>query len=114
MESEQKYTEESNEKLLFQVEEGLIEDLLESALSTDQAQQVANMLESNASLVKEGKGHLTCGGVAIVEGEEDIFFLVEYVKPKGDIPTYFRYTDAMSDDYLDSILNRTDLVNHEK
>lgn len=112
MEFEQKYTEGSDEPLLFQVEEGLIDDLMDSALTTDQAQAVANMLEHNASDIPSGKGTLVCGG--LVTGDEDRFFNVEYVKDPGGIPTYFRYSDGEVDNYLDHILDNTLLINHDE
>lgn len=113
MEYEQKYTEGSDEELLFQVEEGLIDDLIESKLTTEQSQMVADMLEHNASLVPSGRGALFCGGLVALDGHEDRFFNVEYVKSKGGIPTYYRYEDAEVDAYLDHILDNTRLIEYE-
>ncbi len=111
MEYEPKYTGENNEEeLTFQVEEGILDDLKDSTLTIDQAQEVAYMLEDNAHVVKSGRGTFTYGGCIVVQGEQDAFFQVRYTKPKGGIPTYYTYEDIDSDGYLDHILDESILI----
>jgi len=114
MDSEQKYIEGSDdsEDITFQVEEGLLEDLTSSELSLPQAQIVAYMLEDNAERIPSGKGTLTAGGVARMEGEPDRFFEVDYFKKDGEIPCYYQFNETDVDTYLDHILTETDLIDY--
>ena len=113
MDYEPKYTEESNEDVTFQVEEGLLDDLKDSTLEIEEAQAVAYMLEDNAHWIPSGRGSFFVGGYVTSYDGVDKFFEVAYTKPDGDIPTYYLYKDVDVDVYLDHILSLTALKDYD-
>ena len=113
MDYEPKYTEESNDAVTFQVEEGLLDDLKESTLEIEEAQAVAYMLEDNADWIPSGRGTFWVGGYVTTYLGEDKFFEVAYTKPDGDIPTYYIYKDTDVDTYLDHINSLTALKDYD-
>jgi len=111
MDAKQKSTEDE-EELTFQLEEGLVEDLKESDMTIQQAEDIIGMLEDNAGSLIVGPLTYVAGGVCSRKGYDDLFFQVHYYNPKGEIPTYYIYEDTDCDTYLDHILDQTNLLDY--
>tara|TARA_R110002020_G_scaffold370973_3_gene582609 strand:+ start:600 stop:929 length:330 start_codon:yes stop_codon:yes gene_type:complete len=108
MDAEQKYIEEQTNP--FEVDMQFIEQLKNYSLH--HSLNIANQVDVNAPLLPEKDGWAQYVG-GVVKFEEPLYFEVEYLKQRGDVPIYISIKEIDVDDYLDYI-NLNQILSDER
>ena len=98
MDAEQKYTEVEFTK--FQVDSEFLDTL--DTLPRPYGIQIAHQLDINAESLPEKDGWLQYIA-GVVRLEEPMFFEIEYLKQKGEVPICTGLKEIDVDEYLDNI-----------